>query len=163
MMLVRDATDADLPRLLAILNEAIATTTARWTETPETPENGRAWLDASASRGHPVMVVERDGTVAGFGSLAPFRAYPGFRRTIEHSLYVDPAVQRGGLGRAMLAALEDRARAAGLHTMVGLIGADNEGSLALHRGAGFAEVGRMREMGFKFGRWLDLVLVQKLL
>ena len=150
-MLIRDATETDLRRLLAILNEAIADTTARWTETPETPATVRAWVEACRERGLPVIVAERDGVVAGFGSLAPFRAYSGFRHTVEHSLYVDPAAKRRGVGRALLAALEERARAGGLHTMVGLIGADNEGSLALHRAAGFVEMGRLRELGFKFG------------
>ncbi len=163
MIAIRDAAEADLARLRAILNEAIATTTARWTETLETPEGVRAWLAACAGRGLPVIVAERDGVVDGFGSLSPFRAYPGFRFTVEHTLYVDPAAKRHGLGRSMLAALEARARNAGLHAMVGAIAAENEGSLALHRAAGFAEVARMPQVGFKFGRWLDLVLVQKLL
>ncbi len=162
-MIIRDANEADLPQLVAILNEAITRTTARWTETPETLESGRAWLEASTRRGLPVIVGEQDGTVAGFGSLAPFRTYSGFRHTIEHSVYVDPAAGRRGHGRALLAALEERARAAGHHVMVGTIGADNEGSLALHRQAGFVEVGRMPEIGVKFGRWLDMVIVQKIL
>ncbi len=160
---MRDATEADLPQLVAIINEAIAHTTARWTETPETLESGRAWLEASIRRGLPVIVAEEDGTVAGFGSLGSFRAYSGFRHTVEHSIYVDPSVKRRGHGRALLAALEERARAAGHHVMVGTIGADNEGSLALHRQAGFVEVGRMPEIGIKFGRWLDMMIVQKIL
>lgn len=163
MIAIRDATEADLPRLLGILNEAIATTTARWTETLVTPEGARAWLAACAARGQPVIVAERAGVVDGFGSLSPFRAYSGFRFTIEHTLYVDPAAKRQGLGRSLLAALETRARETGLHAMVGAVAAENEGSLALHRAAGFAEVARMPQVGFKFGRWLDLVLVQKLL
>ena len=162
-MPIRDATDADLPRILAIINEAIATTTARWTDTLETPETGLAWLEASRQRSLPVIVVEHDGVVAGFGSLAPFRTFPGFRFTVEHALYVDPAAARRGYGRALLAALEARARAAEHHAMVGCITAENEPSLALHRAAGFFEVGRMPEVGRKSERWLDLVLVQKLL
>ena len=162
-MIIRDAIESDLPRLLAILNEAIAHTTARWTETPETLESGRAWLEASRRRGLSVIVGEQDGTIVGLGSLAPFRTFSGFRHTIEHSVYVDPAVGRRGHGRALLAALEQRARAAGHHVMVGTIAADNEGSLALHRRAGFVEVGRMPEIGVKFGRWLDMVIVQKIL
>ena len=162
-MIVRDATAADLPQLVAIINEAIVHTTARWTEMPETLESGMAWLDASVRRGLPVIVGEQDGTIAGFGSLASFRTFSGFRYTIEHSVYVHARVKRRGLGRVLLAALEERARTAGYHVMVGTIGADNEGSLALHRQAGFIEVGRMPEIGFKFGRWLDMVIVQKML
>ena len=163
-MLIRDATEADLPQLVAILNDAIAHTTARWTETLETLESCRAWLEVSIGRGLPVIVGEQgDGTVIGFGSLAPFRTYSGFRHTIEHSVYVDPAAARRGHGRALLIALEERARATDHHVIVGTIGADNEGSLALHRQAGFVEVGRMPEIGFKFGRWLDMVIVQKIL
>lgn len=162
-MLIRDATEADLSQLVAIINEAIAQTTARWTDTPETVESGKAWLEASARRGLPVILGEQDDTVVGFGSLAPFRTFSGFRHTIEHSVYVDPAAARRGYGRALLAALEERARASGHHVMVGTIGADNAGSLALHRRAGFVEVGRMPEVGHKFGRWLDMVIVQKIL
>ncbi len=162
-MLIRDASEADLPQVVAIMNEAIAHTTARWTESPETLESGRAWLETSAKRSLPVIVREQDGAVVGFGSLAAFRAYSGFRYTIEHSVYVEPTAKRRGHGRALLAALEERARAAGHHVMVGTIGTDNQGSLALHRRAGFVEVGRMPEIGFKFGRWLDMVIVQKIL
>ena len=162
-MVIRDASDADLPCLLAIVNEAITGTTARWTDALETPDGGRAWLEASRRRELPVIVVEQDGVVVGYGALDSFRSFSGFRRTIEHALYVDPAAKRRGYGRLLLAALEERARAAGHHVMVGAITAENEASLALHRTAGFVEVGRMPEVGFKFGRWLDLVLVQKLL
>ncbi len=162
-LVIRDAIDADLPRLLAITNEAVSNTTARWSDAPETLESRAAWLAACRADGYAVLVIDDGDTVAGFGALGSFRAYAGFRHTVEHSVYVDPRAARRGHGRALLAALEQRARAAGHHVMVGTIGADNEGSLALHRQAGFVEVGRMPEVGFKFGRWLDMVIVQKIL
>lgn len=160
-VLIRDATGADLPKIVAILNQAIAETTALWTDEPETLESRRAWLDARRMAGSSVIVAERHGEVVGFGSVAPFRSQAGFRHTVEHSLYVDPAAKRGGIGRALLTALEGQARASRMHAMVGAIAADNEASLALHRAAGFLETGRMPEVGIKFGRRLDLVLVQK--
>ncbi len=162
-MPIRDATEADLPQLVAILNEAIANTTARWSDASETLESRAAWLAANRASGFAVLVAEADGTVAGFAALAPFRTYSGFRHTVEHSVFVDPAAARRGHGRALLDALEQRARVAGHHGMVGTIGADNAGSLALHRRAGFVEVGRMPEVGCKSGRWLDMVIVQKIL
>ena len=159
---IRDAVEADLPAIRAILNEAIATTTARWSDEAETTEAVAAWFAAATARRHPVLVAHDDGDVLGYGSFAPFRVLPGYRFTVEHTLYVRPAAQRRGIGGALLRALTDRARAAGLHTMVGLIAADNDASLALHRAAGFAVVGRMEAVGYKFGRWLDLVLVQRM-
>lgn len=163
MIRIREAGEDDLGRILAITNEAIANTTSIWTWTPSTLDVRRAWLSERRAAGLPVLVAEVEGDVAGFGSFGPFRAFEGYLHTVEHSLYVDPAWQRRGLGAALLEALEAEARSRELHVMVAGIGAENLGSLALHRRAGFAEAGRLREVGQKFGRWLDLVFMQKVL
>ena len=163
MPTIRDALDKDLPRILAITNAAIATTTSLWTLTATTLETRCAWMRARQTRGFPVLVAEVDGSVQGFGSFGDFRAWEGYLHTVEHSLYVDPAVHGRGIGRALLEALVFRAKGLGMHTMIGGIEAGNAASLALHERAGFVEVGRLPEVGRKFERWLDLVFMQKML
>jgi phosphinothricin acetyltransferase len=101
--------------------------------------------------------------VLGYASYGPFRAFDGYRQTVEHSVYVAEGARRRGVAFALLLALEERARAGGMHVMIGGVAADNASSLALHRKLGFVETGRMPEVGQKFGRWLDLVFMQKLL
>jgi phosphinothricin acetyltransferase len=115
------------------------------------------------ARAFPVLVATLDGTVQGFASYGDFRAWEGYLHTVEHSLYVDPVAQGHGLGRALLETLVAHATAQGKHVMVGGIEAENARSLELHRRAGFQEVGRLNEVGRKFGRWLDLIFVQKML
>ncbi len=108
-------------------------------------------------------MAERDGEVIGFGSFGSFRLWDGYIGTVEHSIYVAPAFQRRGAGKALLAALIQKAEALRLHVMIGGIESGNTISIELHRRMGFEESGRLREVGRKFDRWLDLVLMQKLL
>jgi phosphinothricin acetyltransferase len=161
--MIADATESDLPGILRLINQAIAETTAVWHLQPETAETRRAWFEARRAAGLPVLVARQDGALLGFASYGPFRPFAGFDATVEHSVYVDPAAQRRGVGAALLSALEGRARDQGRHVMVGAVEAANAGSLALHHRAGFTETGRMPQVGRKFGRWLDLVLLQKIL
>ena len=111
----------------------------------------------------PALVAEEGGAVLGFAALGPFRPQPGFRETAEHSLYVAPAARGRGVGRALLTALLTRAAAKPARTVIGVISADNAASLALHAACGFAEVGRLPEVGVKWGRRLDAVFVMKIL
>jgi phosphinothricin acetyltransferase len=159
--MIRAATEDDLPAILDIYNDAVAHTTAIWNETPVDLENRRAWLRARLAGGFPVIVVEHDRRVAGYGSFGDFRPFEGYRVSVEHSLYVAPTVRGRGLGKSLLAALIDEASALGKRAMIGGIDGVNDASLALHRKFGFAEVGRLVGVGVKFGRPLDLVLVQK--
>lgn len=161
--MIRDATDADLPRILAITNLAIAESTALWTIKPATLETRGAWMRERQAAGFPVIVAQAHGEVGGFGSYGPFRPHDGYLHTVEHSLYVDPAYQRRGLGRALLAALVERARADGKHVMVGGVEARNAASIRLHEAAGFEAAGTLREVGRKFERWLDLTFVVRVL
>lgn len=161
--MIRDAAEPDLPRILAITNQAIAETTTTFNLTPITLAARRSWMSERQQAGFPVLVAEVDGAVAGFGTFGPFRPWEGYLHTVEHSLYVDPAMQGRGCGKALLAALIERARARGVHVMVGGLDGDNARSMRLHEKAGFIEVGRMPEVGRKFDRWLDLVLIQKVL
>ena len=157
--MTRDATSADVPRILAITNQAIAETTAVWSLTPATLQQRAAWMADRQAAGLPVIVAERDGEVAGFASYAQWRPWEGYLHTVEHSLYVWPAAQGHGLGRALLTALIERARAEDRHVMVGGIEAGNAASLALHARLGFEVAGTVRESGRKFDRWLDLTFM----
>jgi L-amino acid N-acyltransferase len=114
-------------------------------------------------RGFPVLAAKEDGRLLGFASFGDFRAWEGYAATVEHSIYVDAPARRRGIGRALLSGLIDRARALELHAMVGGIEAENRASLNLHAALGFTEVGRLTQVGRKFGRWLDLVFVERLL
>jgi len=160
---IRNATEADLPAILAITNDAILNTTSSWSTQPTTLEARRQWLADRQGADLPVLVGVIDGAVAGFGSYGSFRAWDGYRLTVEHSIYVDATFRRRGIGRRLLAALIEHATDADMHVIMGVISADNEVSIALHEQFGFTVVGRLSEVGRKFDRWLDLVLMQKIL
>ena len=161
-MIVRDAGEAELAGILTIYNYAVAHTTAIWNDVLVDLDNRREWWRGRVEAGFPVLVaVDDEGMVLGYASYGPFRPFDGYRQTVEHSVYVAEAARRRGVATALLAALEARARAAGMHVIVGGIAADNEASLDLHRRLGFSETGRLPEVGQKFGRWLDLVFMQK--
>jgi phosphinothricin acetyltransferase len=160
-VVVRPATEADLPAILVIYNDAVAHTTAIWNDTPADLANRKAWFDVRMAQGYPVLVADEDTVVVGYGSLGDFRPFEGYRFTVEHSVYVADGARRRGIASTLLIALIERAREMGRHIMVAGIAADNEASIRLHARHGFVETGRMPEVGFKFGRWLDLVLMQK--
>jgi phosphinothricin acetyltransferase len=162
-MQLRDATADDLPGILAIYNDVIATTTAVYAETPDDLDGRRAWFEARRRAGYPVLVASQGGRVAGFGSFGDWRAWPGYAGTVEHSVHVDAAHRGRGVGRLLVSGLIDRARELGKHVILGGIDADNAASLALHARLGFERAGLHREVARKFGRWLDLVFVQRLL
>ncbi len=163
-VLLRDATEDDLGRILEITNHAIVNTTAIWSLEPTTLDERRAWFRARREHGFPVLVAQlEDGRVIGFASYGEFRPRAGYRHTSEHSLYVDADVRGRGIGKALLAALIERAEAGGVHVLIGGIAADNEVSIRLHERFGFTTTGHLREVGRKFDRWLDLVFMQKIL
>ena len=158
--IIRDATEADLPALLAIYNHAVAETTAIWNEVLVDLDNRRAWLEMRRSRNFPVLIAEVDGVVAGYASYGDWRAFDGFRQSVEHSVYVEKNHQGQGIGKLLMTSLIERARAGGIHVMVAAIEAGNEGSIALHSRLGFRLVGTHQEVGKKFGRWLDLTMME---
>jgi L-amino acid N-acyltransferase YncA len=160
-VVVRPAHESDLPAILAIYNDAVRHTTAIWNDTLVDLDNRRAWHDARVRLGYPVLVGEEDGDVVAYGSFGDFRAFDGYRFTVEHSVYVAEASRRRGIASALIMALIERATALGKHVMVAGIASDNEASIGLHLRLGFVESGRMPEVGYKFGRWLDLVLMQR--
>jgi L-amino acid N-acyltransferase YncA len=157
---IRQASAADAPGILAIVNDAIENTTAIWTDDPRTLDEQRAWLAAKEAAALPVLVAVDGDTVAGWASFGPFRPYHGYHRTVEHSVYVATGYRRQGIATRLMEALLAEARTRELHVMVGAVDADNSASIRLHVELGFREVARMPEVGLKFGRWLDLVLLQ---
>ena len=159
-MTIRDATSADIPAILEIYNDAVANTTAIWNDNLVDLDNRQAWFAARMERGFPVLVAERDGAVAGYASYGDWRAFEGFRHTVEHSVYVHRDARGGGIGRELMRALIDRASAGDIHVMVACIEAGNTASISLHAALGFREVGSFHEVGTKFGRWLDLTCME---
>ncbi|PZP97958.1 MAG: GNAT family N-acetyltransferase [Variovorax paradoxus] len=150
--------------ILAIFNEAIAHSTALYDYRPRTPESMAGWFEAKRTGGFPVIGVEDAiGQLLGFASYGTFRAWPAYKYTVEHSIYIHQDHRGRGLGRTLLQQLIDAARQRGVHAMVGGIDADNAASIALHRRLGFEHRGTLPQVGFKFGRWLDLVFYQLLL
>jgi L-amino acid N-acyltransferase YncA len=155
-MLIRTATEADLPGVLEIHADAVANSTAIWTDVVPDLEGRRAWLAAHGVPGTTAIVAVEGDLVVGYGSVGPFHAKDGYRHTVEDSVYVRPGHQGAGIGRALLEALVAFSREAGHHVVVALVEAGNEGSVRLHRSLGFEDAGLLREVGTKYGRWLDL-------
>jgi L-amino acid N-acyltransferase len=152
------------PEILAILNDAIATTTALYDYHPRTDAMLQAWMEGKERGQYPVIgAVSDDGRLLGFGTYGPFRNWPAYKYTIEHSLYVERDFRGRGLGRLLLVELIAAARRQSFHALVGGIDAQNAASIALHRRMGFELCGTIRQAGFKFGRWLDLQFYELLL
>jgi phosphinothricin acetyltransferase len=152
------------PAILDILNHAIITSTALYDYQPRTLANMVAWFAAKRAGDFPVIgAFGEDGELLGFSSYGAFRAFPAYKYTVEHSVYVHHAHRGKGLGKVLMNAVIETAQSQGKHVMVGAIDAANEASLKLHTDLGFERVGTMPQVGFKFGRWLDLALVQRVL
>lgn len=159
---IRDATPADLEAIDTIYNHYVRTSTATYQLEPDPFEARQAWFAAHAGR-YPVLVALESAQVVGWASLSPFHPRAAYAGTVENSVYVRHDRHRRGIGAALLAALIERARAAGFHTIVALIDSKQTPSLALHARLGFTEAGRLTEAGRKFDRWLDVVYMQLLL
>lgn len=162
-MILRDATPADLPAILAIHNDAILNSLAIWQYEPVPLANREAWFADRAAKGQPILVAELDGMLAGYASYGDFRVGAGYAGTVEDSIYIRAGLRGRGLARALMGALIEHARSAGKHVMIGAIGLPNDASVALHAAFGFVETGRLREIGRKNGQWLDLLMMQKTL
>ena len=150
--------------ILAIFNDAITTSTALYDYRPRAPETMVAWFDAKARGDYPVIGIENDsGDLMGFASYGPFRAWPAYKYTIEHSIYVDARFRGRGVGRRLLTDIIAAAERQDYHVLVGGIDAANATSIKLHESLGFTACGIVKQAGFKFGRWLDLAFYQKIL
>ena len=150
--------------ILDILNEAIVSSTALYDYVPRSMESMHGWFAAKAAGRFPVIGVEDvHGRLLGFASYGVFRAWPAYKYSVEHSVYVHHTERGRGLGVALMRELIAAAQAQGYHTLIGVIDHDNAGSIAFHEKLDFARCGTIRQAGFKFGRWLDVVFYQLLL
>ena len=160
---IEDAEEGDLPAILAIHNDAVLHSTAIWSVHPVDLANRRAVLEERRAKNYPFLVAKDGSELLGYATFGDFRPHDGYFRTVEHSVYVHKHHHRRGVARRLMPPLFEAARALGKHAMVGGIDASNAGSIAFHQSFGFAIVGRLPEVGFKFGRYLDLLFMQKIL
>jgi L-amino acid N-acyltransferase YncA len=154
------ASRQELNQILAIYNEVIRNSTAVYSEVEFTAERGEVWFDGKTRLGFPFIVARDSSGVVGFGSFGEFRAWPCYRHTVEHSVHVRADRRGSGIGRALVVELIRLGKDMGKHVMIAGVDAENTASIGLHQSLGFVVVGRFHEVGFKFGRWLDLVFLQ---
>lgn len=161
-LLIRAATAADIPAITAIYDHAVRHGTASFElDPPDTAEMARR-RQTLVDAGYPYLVAEADGTVAGYAYAGPYRPRPAYRWSVEDSVYVAPALQRRGVGRTLLDRLVAEAEQRGFRQMIAVIGDSAQApSIELHRAAGFRLIGTVENVGYKFGRWLDTVLMQR--
>ena len=162
-MHVRPATIDDAEAIRAIYNPEVLESTVTFDLVPRSLAEQQAWLDQRSGAHLAVVAVDDTGTILGFASLSPYRDRPAYATTVEDSVYVHRDHQGEGVGKALLADLLERARLHGFHAVMARIVGDHDASIALHRSVGFDIVGTEREVGRKFGQWLDVVIMQVLL
>lgn len=159
-MIVRSAKRDDAASIVAIWNPLIETTATTFT----TQLKDEAGIQATiADRAGAFWVAEVDGSIIGFATYFQFRSGPGYARTMEHSINLSPSARGHGAGRALMQTLEEHARSKGVHSLWAGISAENESGIEFHTALGFIKSGRLPEVGYKFGRWMDLILMHKLL
>lgn len=161
--IIRQATVTDLQGVLDIYNDAIVNTTAVYQYETHTLTMRLEWFEDKVKKDIPVWVAEVDGYIAGFASYGPFRAWQAYKYTIEHSVYVHPDFRRQGIAKMLLQQLIDDVRQKPIHTIIAGIDANNDGSISLHRQFGFEETAHFKQVGYKFGKWLDLKFFQLIL
>jgi L-amino acid N-acyltransferase len=163
MIEIRPALEQNLEAMLEIYNDVIVNTTAVYDYQPHTLDMRRQWFRIKEAQGFPVFVAVENGKVVGFSSIGPFRTWAAYKYSVENSVYV-AADQRGkGIGKLLIAPLIQAAEQLHMHTIIAGIDATNEASIMLHRSFGFKEVAHFKQVGYKFGRWLDLTFMQLLL
>jgi L-amino acid N-acyltransferase YncA len=161
---IRPATNADIPAITRIYAHAVEHGTASFELTPPNENEMARRMAELLDNGYPYLAAEAEGEFAGYAYAGPYRARPAYRFTVENSVYVAPQSHRRGIGRALLKALIEAAEAGGFRQMIAVIGDSNQtGSIALHAALGFRHAGILRDVGFKHGRWLDSVLMQRAL
>ena len=161
--MIRPARAADAPALAALLNHWIEQTAVTFNPTPKTGDDIREMILTKAAAGHAFLVAEDAGTIVGQASYGQFRSGAGYRTCMEHSISLLSGTPRKGLGRALLTAVEDHARSQGAHQMIAGISGENAAGQAFHARMGYAHIATIPEAGYKFGRYMDLVLMQKFL
>lgn len=163
-MTIIPCTRAHAPEILAIFNDAILHSTALYEYQPRTPAFMDAWFTAKEQGRFPVLgAIDTDGSLAGFATYGPFRTFPAFKYSVEHSIYIHPEKRARGIGRLLLKEIIAIAQADARHTLIGGIDSTNTASIRLHESAGFVRCAQIREAGYKFGQWLDLEFYQLIL
>ena len=157
------ATPRHLPEILEIVNYNILNSTAVYDYNPKTLADMEDWLQEKMENNWPVIVAVENETVIGYGTYGTFRFKEGYKYTVEHSVYVSNEHTGKGVGKLLLAELILLAKESGYHTMIGGIDADNKDSIEFHKKFGFVSVGLLKEVGFKFGRWLNVEFMQLIL
>jgi L-amino acid N-acyltransferase len=160
---ISNATERDLQPMLDVYNEAILNTTAVYQEETHTLAMRRKWFEEKQKAGLPVLVAYVNAEFAGFSSYGPFRNWPGYRFTVEHSVYVADGFRGRGIGKKLVKALIEHARQQKIHAIIAGIDAAGDASIGLHLSLGFKEVAYFKEVGYKFGRWLDLKFFELIL
>lgn len=163
MISIRHAEEADLPQILTIYNEVILNTTAVYDYKPHTLEMRQQWFRTKQEQGFPVFVAEEGNKITGLSSIGPFRAWAAYKYSVENSIYVSAESRGKGIGKLLMPPLITAAKEMDMHTIIAGIDASNEQSLNLHRQFGFKEVAHFKQVGFKFGKWLDLKFLQLIL
>ena len=162
-MFVRDAIEGDIPVITEIFNSVIDSSNSVYRE-ERVPQSERLeWFHDKRSHGYPIIVVELDGIVVGYGGFGSFRAAQGYRLTVEHTIHVAETYRKRGIGRAILTELIRRAKEGEYHLMIGAIDSENVGSIKLHEEFGFTECARIKDAAQKQGKYLTLVLMEKIL
>jgi L-amino acid N-acyltransferase YncA len=162
-MEIVDAVEADISAITTIYNDVIRTSTAVFNDAAVSVEDRVAWWKARVEQGYLVLVAKDENGIAGFATFGDFRSWPGYRFTVEGTIHIEASARRKGVGAALLQTLIARAREAGKHVMVAGVDSANVASLRFLERSGFERVGHLREVGYKFGRFLDLVFLQYML
>ena len=159
-MQLRDAVEADFEQITAIYNDVLSNSTAIYNDRPATIEDRIAWWRSRLGQHFPVLVATDGARLCGFGSYGDFRSWPGYRFTVEGTVHIASGLRGRGVGSLLLNALIAHARQAGKHSMIAGVDSENTASLRFLERFGFERVGLLPEIGYKFDRFLDLVLLQ---
>jgi L-amino acid N-acyltransferase YncA len=159
-MQIRDAVESDFDQITAIYNDVLTHSTAIYSDRPTTRDERLSWWQGRLRQGYPVIVATEEDHIAGFATFADFRAWPGYRFTVEGTVHIHAESRGQGVGTDLLKLIIERARAIGKHVMIAGVDSNNAASLRFLERFGFERAGQLREVGFKFDRYLDLVFLQ---
>jgi len=162
-MIIRSAQASDAAEIVALWNPFIRDTSVTFNSIEKTQCDLVVDIETKEKNGRAFFLAEQQGSVIGFATYGQFRNGIGYAHTMEHTVILSPDAHGGGVGRALMTAIEDHARATGAHSMMAGVSAENGAGVAFHKAVGYEHVGHVKQAGFKFGRWMDLILLQKML